>query len=174
MSLINDALKRAKDAQQRSPASAPGPQFRPAEPAQAPKEGMSLTVPVVIAVVALVGLLIAWQFRQKTAARTPAPASNPIVANPSLETKAPAAVAPVASVKSTPPPAEPAGPAPPPVPELRLQAIFFTPGRSTAMINGKTVRTGDTIRNFRVAKITQTSATLVSATETNVMMLLDQ
>ena len=30
MSLINDALKRAKDAQQKSPPSAPGPQFRPA------------------------------------------------------------------------------------------------------------------------------------------------
>ncbi|HXT12903.1 MAG TPA: hypothetical protein VN873_15175 [Candidatus Angelobacter sp.] len=175
MSLINDALKRAKDAQQPGQASAPGPQLRPAEPAQASKDGMSLMVPVVIALVALAGLLVARQFRQKPAARTPRPDSKPLVANPVPEAKPPVEVVAAAASAAPEKPATPvAAPAPPPaapVAELRLQAIFYSPQHPSAMINGKSVKIGDAVRNFRVARITPTSATLVSATETNVMTL---
>ena len=60
------------------------------------------------------------------------------------------------------------------MPQLKLQAIFYAPGHSSAMINGKTVKTGDVYKGFRVTAITQTSATLVSATQTNVMTLEEQ
>jgi hypothetical protein len=56
-------------------------------------------------------------------------------------------------------------------PAPKLQAIFFAPGHSTAIIDGKTVRAGDAIRNFRVAAITQSSATVFSYTQTNVLVL---
>jgi hypothetical protein len=56
-------------------------------------------------------------------------------------------------------------------PSLKLQAIFYAPGHSSAIISGKTVHAGDTFKGYRVAAITQTSATLVSATQTNVMTL---
>jgi hypothetical protein len=58
-----------------------------------------------------------------------------------------------------------------PEPVLKLKAIFYSPGHTTAIINGKTVKAGDVYKGFRVAAITQTSATLVSATQTNVMTL---
>jgi hypothetical protein len=39
------------------------------------------------------------------------------------------------------------------------------------MIGGRTVRAGDLVKGYRVAAITENSATLVSASETNVMTL---
>jgi hypothetical protein len=54
---------------------------------------------------------------------------------------------------------------------LKLQAIFFAPGHSSAIISGKTVRVGTLLKGFRVTAISETSATLVSATQTNVMTL---
>jgi MSHA biogenesis protein MshK len=176
MSLVNDALRRAQDAQKKGQPAAPGPQLRPAEPV-AEKRGMGIWVPVVIAVVAVAGLILVWQNRQKAEARQPLAEPKP--------------AAPVATIPETKPPVQPAvaptpAPAAPvvapetpvpapvvsaPAPQLKLQAIFYSPGHSSAMISGKTVRVGDNFRGFRVAALTQTSATLVSATQTNVMTL---
>jgi hypothetical protein len=65
MSLINDALKRAKDAQRQAPPpSSPQMQFRPVEPAQHPRQGLGLIVPAALAVVGLLALLFAWQWSQ--------------------------------------------------------------------------------------------------------------
>jgi hypothetical protein len=181
MSLVNDALKRAQDAQKKGQPAAPGPQFRPAEPAPVQKRGMGIWVPVVIALVAVAGLILVWQNRQKAEARQPLaePKSAAPVAT-ILETKPPVQPAVAPAPAPAPVPAAPAvaaeTPAPAPVvsapaPQLKLQAIFYAPGHSSAIINGKTVRVGDNFRGFRVAALTQTSATLVSATQTNVMTL---
>jgi len=72
-----------------------------------------------------------------------------------------------------------AAPAPEPAPEsvlppltpVRLQAIFYAPGRSTAIINGKTMRVGETLNEYRLMAITQTSATLATTRRTNVLTL---
>jgi hypothetical protein len=67
MSLINDALRRAKDTQQEAPLP-PTPElpFRPVEPArQSARRGPGLLRPGALAVVALVALLFAWQWAQK-------------------------------------------------------------------------------------------------------------
>ena len=73
------------------------------------------------------------------------------------------------------PSAEPApmAVAPPPTP-VKLQAIFYSPGRSTAMINGKTVAVGDALREYRITTITPTSVRLISFTQTNVLTLTEQ
>jgi hypothetical protein len=178
MSLVNDALRRAQDAQKKSQVTpAPGPQFRPAEPVASHKRGVGMMVPILIAVIAVGALILILQSRQKTEARQPMPEPKPaapVVAAPetkpvvqSMAATAPAQAAPVAVVEK---------PAPAPVvsapaPALKLQAIFFVPGHSSAMVSGKTVHVGDNFKGFRVAAITQTSATLVSATQTNVMTL---
>jgi len=174
MSLVNDALKRAKDAQQKGTPSAPAPQLRPAEAVPAQKHGVGMTVPLVVAALAIVVLLFVWKNQRPAAAReavaepkpaapvNPVPETKPPVRSVAVATPAPVVPAPVA----TPIPA-----AVPPAPPLKLQAIFFAPGRSTAIISGKTVRVGNTFRGYRVAAITEASATLVSATETNVMTL---
>jgi MSHA biogenesis protein MshK len=172
MSLINDALKRAKDAQQKSAPVAPSPQFRPAEPA--PSRGMGMTVPVIIAVVAITALLFVWKSKNKTAeAAAPDKPAAPV--NTIAETKTPVAAVTAANpapVAPTPAPAVAVAPVTSaPAPELKLQAIFFAPGRSSAIISGKTVRVGNIFKGFRVAAITEVSATLVSSTQTNVMTL---
>jgi len=62
MSLINDALKRAKQAQQQAPPPPnPGPEFRPVEPSQYARHGVGVLLPTALALVALLGLLFLWQ-----------------------------------------------------------------------------------------------------------------
>jgi MSHA biogenesis protein MshK len=175
MSLVNDALKRAKDAQRKGNAPAPGPQFRPAEPATPPAKGIGLIAPVAIGLVAIVGSILVLQNRQKTVARESAPQPKPTASVTTASAAKPAEVsvtvpAPVAVVAEK-PVATPAPVVRTPEPALKLKAIFYSPGHSTAIINGKTVKAGDVYKGFRVAAITQTSATLVSATQTNVMTL---
>lgn len=185
MSLVNDALKRAKEAQQKTPPTAPGPQLRPAEPTPTPPtgRGTAMLVPIILVLIAVVGFVLIWPARrravelpQKVEAKAP-PANSPVETKPPVQPAAISipntAVTPPATQK---PAASPTAPAPtvsiPSSP--KLQAIFFTPGHPSAIINGKTVRVGDMIKGFRVAAITQTSATLVNTTQTNVMTLEEQ
>ena len=175
MSLVNDALKRAKDSQRKGNAPAPGPQFRPAEPTAPAAEGINLVVPVAIGLIVTVGLILVLQNRQKTVARESAPKPAAPAAVPAakpvevaVSTPAPVAPAPAVAEKAA---SAPAPVASNPEPTLKLKAIIYSPGHSTAIINGKTVKAGDVYKGFRVAAITQTSATLVSATQTNVMTL---
>ncbi len=66
MSLINDALKRAKAAQEQAPPEAPhgGPQFRPVDADQVVRHGVGLMVPISLATIALLILLLVWLARQ--------------------------------------------------------------------------------------------------------------
>ena len=73
MSLINDALKRAKHAQQKSPPPpSPGPLLRPVEPVRRKQSDLGILLP--IALVVLVGLagLIIW-FAMRTNGARPSP-----------------------------------------------------------------------------------------------------
>lgn len=108
MSLINDALRRAKDAQQQAPLPQPDLPFRPIEPAQQrTRRGLGLLLPVMLALVACLALLL-WQWVRvsnagvpiEVAART-APA--PVAANTAM---------PIAPAQAEPP----AQPAPLPAP----------------------------------------------------------
>ena len=63
MSLINDALKRAKEAQQQVSVPPPDLPLRPVEPVpQRARRGLGLLVPGALTVVALLGLLLLWQW----------------------------------------------------------------------------------------------------------------
>jgi hypothetical protein len=60
MSLVNDALKRAKDAQQPTPAPPiSGPPFKEIDTVEVPARG--ITSPVTVAVVAVIALFVVWQ-----------------------------------------------------------------------------------------------------------------
>jgi hypothetical protein len=68
MSLINDALRRAKQAQQETPAppATPVPHFRPVEPApQTARHGLGLILPICLAAIALLSLLLLWELTKR-------------------------------------------------------------------------------------------------------------
>ncbi len=222
MSLINDALKRAKQAQQHAPP--PGMadlSLRPVEPASVQGRRNGLMVPaVMVAGVALV-LLIAWRLFLKGSPDQSPPRGSPSAetaqANqsaPSLVAKAsPAPVVPIAS-HSEPGSTQPAAAEPPvgtpavaatatattppsagtnivSVPEniaaiasavpvlappqqlapLKLQGILYQPPHPAAMIGGRTLFVGDKLGEWRVVAISQESATLVNAGQTNLLTL---
>lgn len=190
MSLINDALQRAKQTQQQNPPPTPPLQFRPVEPAppnhrRAPLLFVGLVLALIL-VVALGGLVV-WFVAQKSngelraAARTvnepvatltadspvasiptpaPAPASK---VEPSLATAPVESETNTVAVTTTVEPPKPLAP--------KLQGIAFHPIRPSAVVNGKNVFIGDRVSEFRVLAITRGSVTLGSATATNVLSL---
>jgi hypothetical protein len=183
MSLINDALKRARQVQQNQPQPAASSlRFRPIDPAQHPRKGMGLVLPATLTTILAVGLFSLWHLNQD--AHAPA---APMTQPPQARSKAaePSRTAAANAVRPT--PASPAGnamvparantpavvaAATPPKPDpLKLQGILFSPNRPSAMIGGKTVFVGDQLGEFHVAAIASDSATLISDTQTNVLKL---
>jgi hypothetical protein len=182
MSLINDALKRARQAQQPHAPDAPQlrVQFRPVEPAQQPKKKNTA---VWTAVVVVAVLAIGFVFRQLTrenssSAPKEAKAREIVPVNPiTQETATPAAPtnAPIPNASElashdtgTPAPVvdeAPAKPAP------KLQAVVFDPRRPSAIISGKSVFVGDRVGDLRVVAITRESVTLVGGGQTNLLVL---
>ncbi len=195
MSLINDALKRAKEAQQNNPAPAPDLQFRPAEPA--PDRNVLpavLGLLVLVVIVVLAGFFV-WWTAQSHHAGQPAPnatVSAPEVAKanptPQPEPEPKPAVAPPvaapesnapATTSSTPPLVTPAvepvvtntalavtEAAPPKPAPPKLQGIIYSPNRASAVIDGKTVFVGDRVGIYKVESITRQSVTLTGGGQT--------
>ncbi len=64
MSLINDALKRAQEAQ--PPAPPPVGHLHPVEPQPEARHALGLVVPIALAVVALLTLLLVWEMSRRT------------------------------------------------------------------------------------------------------------
>jgi hypothetical protein len=127
MSLINDALRRAKQATPPPPPAATS-QFRPVDPPQPSHRSMALMLPAALLICTLLGLVICWQLSQgRTSplrpqlvqARTPLPAK---VAEPFADVTvpflpaAPAPTAPAPAPVPAPPPARPEPVALPPTP----------------------------------------------------------
>lgn len=108
MSLINDALRRAKQARPEQPApTTPNLPFRPVElEAQPARRGVGLLLPVSLAVVALLTLLFLWELLKRESSRAPSqskgelavaartlPPSEPATAEPPAVTSSPEPVA---------------------------------------------------------------------------------
>jgi hypothetical protein len=66
MSLVNDALRRARDAQQQAPPPPPSQmQFRPIDTTSHARHNLALLIPAALAVVALLVLFFVWQWAQE-------------------------------------------------------------------------------------------------------------
>ena len=92
MSLINDALRRAKQSQQgaESAPNPPMPHFRPVDPApQAGRHGLGFLVPACLGLVALLGLLLVWRLSRHS--------GSPALAQPNSPLNVSARVLPVVS-----------------------------------------------------------------------------
>jgi hypothetical protein len=196
MSLINDALKRAKQAQQENPPPTPPLEFRPVEPTPETPQRTTLLVIgvslVLIALLGLTGMLVSFISQSKSvvlpvAARVmdPPAAASPqttapeiapekIVTQPESPATTPAYIERPDEPNTNGYPvvaaiAEALKPAP-----LKLQGIFFNPQNPSAVLNSRTLYLGDRVNGFRVMAISPVAVTLVSATETNVLSLSGQ
>ena len=167
MSLVNDALKRAKQSQQENPTPTPELAFRPVEPANEGQPGSPLlffgAFVGLVVVIGGCGLLI-WGMTSKRGADVQAEARTLAEPVPAVVPTVEPVVAPVAT-NSQPEVVEP------PKPEFKLQGIFFNPTRPSAVVNDRTVYVGDRVSGLHVRAITSEAVTLTSATETNVLSL---
>ncbi len=117
MSLINDALKRAKQAQQEAaPPPPPNLQLRPIEPAQYSRKRLGLLPPVALALGALVLLVLIWERSQRTSPARPTEVQARVAMRTASTPAPPPAPTPVAPVAAAPAPAEPPSPVLPPAP----------------------------------------------------------
>ena len=179
MSLINDALKRAKQAQQQGSPETPKVQFRPVEPARQPLRKNHTTI--WIAVVIIAGLIIGFVFRHltrenKTATPNEVKARENVPPNP-IPQASPAAktasntnsvrhessaqdIAAVPIIQQEEPRIVP-----------KLQAVVFDPKHPSAIISGRSVFVGDKVNDLRVVAISQESVTLAGGGQTNVLVL---
>ncbi len=143
MSLINDALKQARQAPPRStPSTLPPLQSAPEEHSHT---AVWLVPAIIIFLVFAAIFFIGWVSMHRTV--------NSIVTAPPdpATTQEVAVVAPVV-----------VAPEPPPVVELpRLQGIFYSPTAPSAIMDGKTIRPGDTFKQYKVKDITKFNVILV-------------
>jgi hypothetical protein len=148
MSLINDALKQARQAPPRNvPSSLP-----PLQPVPEESSGAVWLIPaIVIFLIVAAIFFIGWAAAHNTV-RSIVTNSGP-AATQADET----ATAPVVIPHEAPPPPPP----PPPVELPRLQGIFYSATAPTAILDGKTVAPGDQFKDFHVKAISKFTVTLV-------------
>ena len=196
MSLINDALKRAKQAHEKKgqPLMQGAPlHTTPAKPART-IFGPVMISGAVILLVLIAGIFflvsrthpgksfskdtVADQTAQETLpARVNAPrtVSSPETSKPAATPKMQRIASPtnpqdvpptIPSLRTAPKP-DPAHP----FPDVRLQGILYQPGRPAAIINGRTLFVGGRVADVTVIAITPESATVTWRGLTNVLIL---
>lgn len=175
MSLINDALKRARDAQPKNPPPSGAPPLQPVEP---PARSGALWWLLVAAVLLLgaAGVILGPALRGRkstpvlTAKTTEIPAPAPAAIAPASATKSiptsSAAVTPVVTntnptpvAVENPPAAKTNAPAVAAPAENwpKVQGIVFNAARPLAVVNSRPVTVGDRVGDFQVKQITQTT-----------------
>jgi hypothetical protein len=179
MSLINDALKRAQEAQRPSTSSGAasirsidsGPQARPLT-------SRLLVVAVFLLLAAafvFIGVAMIGHLVHKPTAAPPSTSIQQPVAMATASSQPVAAAPVVAAIASHPAAAPVPSPAPvvaaplvmPPPPlvlpdSLHVQGIAYDPVRPWAIVSGRTVYVGDLVKGVRVMAITQNTVTFGS------------
>jgi hypothetical protein len=152
MSLINDALKRAKESQRSNPPSG----ARPLPPVESTARGGTGWILAVAAVLflAAVGLffgptLFGHKASTVAAAKTAKTAETP--PTPAEPVSAPVTNTVPATPATSPPPAVSMEQLP------RLQGVIFSATRPLAIVDGKTVNVGDRVGDFQVKQILKDS-----------------
>ena len=149
MSLINDALKRAREQQKNPP---PGvPPLRPFEPQKSGDAPQWILPSVIIFLFVAACFFIGFAMANRTVTQIERAPETAVVTQ---EVEA----VPVPVVEPT-----NAEPEIPTGPVLKVQGIVYDPVHPWAIVNGKTVFVGDHLDSFRVKTITRNSVTLQAA-----------
>ena len=179
MNATNEAINQTKEVRLSHPPPPPNP-LREARKAAATQEeepanaGLSLPSFVYMALLItflLLGIVFLrlvnrrMQVRAATAPASTTAVAAPVVQHPSHtpSTSTPSATAtdPNATLVVAPP-------TPPP---LRLQAVFYSPTKPSAIVSGSSVGIGDKVREYHVTAIGKDSVTLTGAFDTKVLKL---
>ena len=184
MSLINDALKRAKEAQRpNTPSGASSLRSIETHSNERPFFSRLLVVVILLLLVAafdFLGLAMTGRLARKNIGAPQIPPAHPVAAVGSVAAPAqpmPAAAAVVNAVPVMPAPPAPApvvaaAPALPPLvlPDtLHVQGIAYDPVRAWAIVSGRTVYVGDLVKGVRVMAITRNTVTFGSHGQTNLL-----
>ncbi|HZL12908.1 MAG TPA: hypothetical protein VFC85_02080 [Verrucomicrobiae bacterium] len=161
MSLINDALKRARDAQRKNPAAGrtPLPPYR----AQKKERDLGWLPPAVIILLIIVAFFfIALAFAHhavKKIVNTPDQTSTQQIETVSAPAPEPALIgaAAISNMNAS--------------TSALVQGIFYDPVHPSAIINDRTVFIGDTVKGMRVTAISRSSITLVGNGRTNILVI---
>jgi hypothetical protein len=165
MSLINDALKRARESQRNNPPTG-APPLPPVESSARGGAGWILVVAAVLFLAAAGVFLGPALFGHK--APPSVTAKTPETPAPPLAEAAPAAAAPqvvavpMPALETNAPPPPVINRNPPPVVAVaeqfpRVQGIIFNAARPLAIVNGQTVSAGDRVGDFQVKQILKSS-----------------
>jgi len=149
MSLINDALTRARHNHTPRPQGS----MPPLPPVEQPKEvskwlAPAITIFLIFAVIFIIGWAVAHHSVHAIVTAPPAPE---VAKEQAAEVALPVVPAP-------PPPAVLNPPDSP-----RLQGIFYSPTSPSAIVDGKTVYVGDRYQQYHVTEITKFTVTLKDA-----------
>jgi hypothetical protein len=163
MSLINDALKRAKEAQRKNtpPGAAP---LRPIEAREEERDYRWILPVIVILLIVVAVFFIALSAAKHTVKNiVAAPDISPAQTVEPARTSAPpmpppGVIGPGAIINDTPKPA-------------RVQGIFYDSAHPWAIVSGKTVYVGDSVDGMRVADISRNSITLIGNGLTNKLLV---
>jgi hypothetical protein len=162
MSLINDALKRAKQFQQEQPQAQSVLPLEPSPSAAKPRAGLAWALPVlVILLITVAGMFIVLAFcstKPPVQVTKTVPISQPVKAIPPPPKLPPSpATATGQTVAVTAP-----KPPPPPPRALRVQGISYSNTKWQAIVNGATVYVGDNVNGFRVALISRNNVSFIA------------
>jgi hypothetical protein len=165
MSLINDALKRAKQFEKKQAPSIP-PLETPFVDGQITTKRPEWIVPVLLCTLAAAALFIGLAFliferkpaQQLTAAVVVPPPVQAIVtpkpsSPPAPVTNQTAAVTALVSAAPS---------APPSPPPLHVQGISYSNAKWQAIVNGRTVFVGDSVNGFRVSNISKNNVSFIA------------
>ncbi len=191
MSLVNDALRRAKDTAPKSATPAVGP-MRLAENTQHSRGSAFLMAMLILVILLLAGLLL-WQWFYGSGGELKVranvlPTVSKVVAAPTVSQELPI---PAQSVPETTPVAETSDkpvaatadkaiatnltavePSAPATITYKLQSVVYLPRNPSAVINGKMVFVDNSVDGARVVAIGPGTASIVtSAGQTNVLVM---
>ena len=151
MSLINDALKQARQTPPRNPPNS----LPPLQPAHNHQESSPMAVWLVPAIIIFLVFaaifFIGWAAAHRTVHTiASAPPDPDTTEQPETVVAPPAPPTPAAPDVSA-----------PAAPKPKLQGIFYSPTAPSAILDGKTIHPGDQFKQYKVKEISKYTVTLI-------------
>jgi hypothetical protein len=162
MSLINDALKQARQTPPRNPPNSPLP-LRPV--VEEPASIATWLIPAIVIILIITAIFFIGWASASRAVNNIVAAPDPVADTPAAERVVPAS-APVPKVVEPPPITPPDAPV--------LQGIFYSPTRPSAILDGKTYGLGDQCRQYQVKAIGKFIVTLVGPDKKEIKLSMNR